>query len=640
MTVPEPVPAARHRSLVEALREHSPFDRMDEAHLVFLAERLWQARYPAGTVILDPARGSPEWLYLVSSGTVVAEAPAATPGEGGGRAQLTEGECFPLGALLTARPVLNTYRAATDADCYQLTAADFQTLLDLSPVFQDFCTRRLAHLLEQSQRLMQAQYAESTLADRSLASRLGDVIHRAPVSCPPETSLREVLARMQVEGIGAMVVTGPGAAPAGIFTLRDLLRVNVEGVELDAPIGRVMTTGLVDLPPGAAVHDAALAMARHGIRHVLVVDGGRLVGLVSEKDLFSLQQVGIKEVADGIRRAGGCDDLQRAAQGIRRLARNMLAQGLAAEPLTRLVSTLNDRLTGRIIELAGAEGALAGLRWCWLALGSEGRFEQTLATDQDNGIVFAVDESQDAHEVRVRLLPLAQRINEELDRCGFPLCKGEVMASNPKWCLSIDEWKQRFADWIERGSAEDLLHAAIFFDFRGVHGDASLADELRAWLAPAIAAIPRFLHQMAANALANKPPLGVVRDFVVASGGDYPKTINLKSNGATPFVDAARIYALAAGAPQTNTIERLRAAAASALLASDQVNAWGQAFSFIQLLRLRRQHLEADAAGDAGNHVDPDRLNDLDRRILKEAFRQARKLQTKLALDYNLYGRV
>jgi CBS domain-containing protein len=637
---PAPLPGVRAAAVIEGLRPHAPFDQMDDDQLQFLVVRLSWARYPAGSVLLDPTHGPPEWLYLVGSGAVVAEAPVDTPGVGGGRAQLVEGECFPLGALLTARPVLNTYRAIADTLCYQLPARDFQTLLDLSPVFQDFCTRRLAHLLEQSQRVIQAQYAESTMADRSLASRLGDVVRRPPVACAPDTPLREALRRMQADGIGAMAVTGPEGAPLGIFTVRDLLRVNAEGGDLDAPIGRIMTRELVTLAPDAAAHEAALAMARHGIRHILVVAEGRLIGLVSEKDLFSLQQVGIKDVAEGITRANACDDLQRAAQGIRRLARHMLAQGLAAEPLTRLVSTMNDRLTERVIELAGTREVLAGVRWCWLALGSEGRFEQTLATDQDNGIVFEVPEGGDAEEIRARLLPLARSINEELDRCGFPLCKGGVMASNPRWCLTLSEWRRQFAGWVYRGGVEDVLHAAIFFDFRGVHGDVGLARALRDWLGPTVAANPRFLHYLAANALENRPPLGLVRDFVVASGGSYPNTINLKMNGATPFVDAARIYALAGAVAQTNTVERLRAAAAGGRFDPAEAEAWSQAFSFIQLLRLRRQHLEPGAAGEAGNRVDPERLNELDRRILKESFRQARKLQTRLALDFGLYGRV
>jgi signal-transduction protein with cAMP-binding, CBS, and nucleotidyltransferase domain len=138
----------------------------------------------------------------------------------------------------------------------------------------------------------------------------------------------------------------------------------------------------------------------------------------------------------------------------------MLERGAAAEQLTYLISTLNDLLTIRVIELELHASGLAGVRLCWLALGSEGRFEQTLVTDQDNGIVFAADGDTDT--LRARLLPFAQRVNETLARCGFPLCKGGIMAGNPQWCLSVDEWRHRFDLWIDSGNPEALLHSTIF----------------------------------------------------------------------------------------------------------------------------------------------------------------------------------
>jgi len=142
-----------------------------------------------------------------------------------------------------------------------------------------------------------------------------------------------------------------------------------------------------------------------------------------------------------------------------------------------------------------------------MALGSEGRFEQTLNTDQDNAIVFAVPDGMTADQAREILLPVARRINEALAQCGFPLCKGEIMASNPKWCLSLNEWKRTFGDWIGGGSPEQLLNASIFFDFRALYGAEKLAEELRGWLAHVASDNSRFLHLMAENALRNRPPL-------------------------------------------------------------------------------------------------------------------------------------
>lgn len=201
------------------------------------------------------------------------------------------------------------------------------------------------------------------------------------------------------------------------------------------------------------------------------------------------------------------------------------------------------------------------------------------------------------------------------------------MASNPKWCLSLEEWRGVFLNWITNGSPEALLHASIFFDFRPICGANALADELRSWLARVAADQPRFLHQMAENALVNRPPLGVLRDFVV--GREHK--LDLKVNGITPFVDAARIFALANGVAHTNTVARLRYSAEAINVKAVELEGWVNAFLYIQMLRLRH-HYE----GSMDNLIDPESLNELDRRILKEAFRQARKVQAKLAQIYQL----
>jgi len=434
-----------------------------------------------------------------------------------------------------------------------------------------------------------------------------------------------------------MVVVDGENRPLGIFTLHDVLdRVAISRADLEAPISRVMTTGLITLPPQATGYDAALAMVRQGIRHVLVVENGRLAGIVSEKDLFSLQRISMRQLSSGIKAATGIEQLAQFSADISQLAQNMLAQGVAAEQLTQFIASLNDVLTQRIIDLEFENEDLAGIEFCWLAIGSEGRHEQTFSTDQDNGIIFTIPDGMDADQVRQRLLPVARRVNEALDRCGFPLCKGDIMASNPMWCLSLEEWRQRFARWIDAGDPESLLHGAIFFDFRPLHGKSELAAELRDWLLKHVRRNTRFLHQMAANALQNRPPLGLFRDFVVDTKGEHRDTIDLKLNGTTPFVDAARIYSLASGVDSTNTAQRLRLVAPLLKFPAEEVEAWVEAFLYIQMLRLQHQHLESRQGKPMDNRINPYELHELDRHILKESFKQARKLQSRLALDYQV----
>ena len=603
---------------------HAPFDRMEASHLAWMIERMSLAYYAKDEVILSPEHGKVERFLVIKQGLVAGEQKLADSGIPW--LELNVGECFPLGALLASRPVAGLYRAGRDTFCYELAASDFHILLGMSVPFRDFCTRRIANLLEQSKQIMQAQYAQSSSELQSFSSTLASLLRGKPVTCSPETSVREVLTLMHEFRVGAMIAVGPDGHPLGILTLPDVLaRIALPEADIDQPVIGFMSRKLATLPSHAPAHEAAFAMARQGCRHVLVVDGGRLTGIVAEKDLFALQRVGLRQTGEAIRHAEDMPALQQAASDIRHLAHNMMAQGVAAEQLTQFISTFNDQLTSRVVELEWQAAGISNA--CWIALGSEGRVEQTLSTDQDNALIFSVPEGMTADLVRERLLPVARNINENLALCGYPLCKGNVMASNPAWCLSLEEWRGVFLSWITNGSPAALLHASIFFDFRPICGEHELADELRSWLARVAADQPRFLHQMAENALVNRPPLGVLRDFVV--GREHK--LDLKVNGITPFVDAARIFALANGVADTNTVARLRQCAGAINVKAVEVEGWVNAFLYIQMLRLRHHH-----EGLMDNLIDPGTLNELDRRILKEAFRQARKVQAKLAQIYQL----
>ena len=624
-----PLANSLHRATLEALRRQAPFSAMAEDEVLWLVQRLSVAYFARDVVLLEPADAPPDSLFIIKQGTV-----SGDTAEGQTVLQLATGEMFPLGALLAGRGAANRYVAETDTFCYLLAAADFHSLLAKSAEFNDFCTRRIASLLEESHRAVQAEYALALDDDSRFARPLASLVQHTPLSTWASTPLADALAAMEAARVGSVVVTDEAMQPVGILTLKDVLaRVTLAGVPLATPIADVMTPRPATLSADAPVADALVLMARQGIHHIPLVRNGRLVGVVSEKDVFALRRLSVEGITAAIARSEDPASLPARAHDIGDLAHSLLAQGMDAENLTAIISSLNDRLTERIITLEyQTDDALIGLRWCWLALGSEGRMEQTLATDQDNALIFAAaDDAQ-----REALRAFALRVNYRLDACGFPLCKGGIMASNPKWCLSLADWQQQFTQWIDHGSPDALLHASIFFDFRPLTGDAALALDLRAWLNRAAQKNPRFLHQMAGNALRNRPPLGVVRDFVLSEDNAHPHTIDLKLNGATPFVDAARIFALAAGSPQTNTAKRLREAAHALHIPDTELADWNRAFHFLQLLRLRHQHGQQRAGIPPDNHLDPDTLNPLDRRILKEALRQARKVQARLAMDYTL----
>jgi CBS domain-containing protein len=620
------------------LRRHPPFDEMEESALRAVAPRLKLAYFPAGTTILAPDHGEPAHLYIVQRGLVHVAPIALFGGTPAMAIALRPGECFSLGALLESRAVSDPYVAAADTFCYLLAGEDFAWLLGESARFREYGTRYLASLLKESRKLLRMQHSGAAAEEPVMARSLRSLVRRAPVMCAGETPLATALETMKTEKIGSMLVHDGAGALIGMLTDRDVLeRVALERRDLAQPIRSVMTPHPRTLRADDTAYDAALLIARHGIRHVPVVEDGRTIGIVTERDLFALQGASVGGVQRSIAQADNRGDLVAAARDIRGLAQDLFAHGLSAEQLTRLMSTLNDALTRRVVDLERARHELAGIQWCWLAFGSEGRYEQTIATDQDSGLIFADAPGRTADAVRERLVPFARSVNEALDACGFPLCKGEIMAGNPRWCLSRAEWQLQFELWIATTDPAALLGAAIFFDFRPLHGEAALAESLRAALLAMTAATPRFLRQLAEQAIARQPPLGLFSDFATEDAELAPHSIDLKASGARLFVDAARVLALAAATADTNTAQRLRTAGARLNMSEREIASALDAFFFIQGLRLRAQlAAEAAGAGAPPNRIDPDTLNEVDRRILKESFRQARKLQTRLALDYGL----
>lgn len=616
------------------LRAYPPFAQMEEEALGFLAQHLELGYYPAGAIILDPAQSAPVTFFIIQRGSVQV-VPFNRSQRGDPQpVNLGPGECFSVGALLEKRAVMSPYTAAADTFCYELAADRFPELLERSPVFSAFATRYLTSMLRESRKLLRMNFTSAAAEQQAMNRPLGALVARTAVTCPPQTGIGDVLRIMQGRKIGSMLVVDAENRLVGIFTRHDVLdRVALAQCDLSRPISEVMTPHPLTLPAEASAYEAALLIAHRGIRHVPVCDDGRLVGVVTERDLFALQRVSLRAINRTIADAVSIDELRRAAEDIRRLARSLLGQGVAAEQLTLIISTLNDALTCRILDIERTAFGLDGLRWCWLAFGSEGRYEQTVSTDQDNGLIF--DGEEPPESLRQRLLPFAQAVNRDLDACGFPLCRGNIMAGNPQWCLSLEEWRQQFGRWIDNTDPQALLGAVIFFDFRPLHGDDSLARALREHLIGLARGNSRFQRQLAQYALEARPPLGRISDFVTEDAGDYRGTIDLKKSGARLFTDAARVLALAAGVAHTSTAQRLRQAGPLLNMPPGEVASIIEGFFFLQGLRLSAQMAKAPAEYGV-NRIHPDRLNEVDRRILKESLRQARKLQSRLELDYRL----
>jgi CBS domain-containing protein len=623
---------------LQFLQRFPPFNQMEHSHLAYLVEQCQLRFYASGESIVKPTDGPVEHFYIVKQGRVVGERQHLVKPSVETTFEITSGECFPLAALLGERATRTEHLAGEDTFCLQLNKAAFIRVFSLSAVFRDFALRGVSSLLDQVNQQVRQRAVETLGTQYSLNTPLGELAMRHPVVCSADTPLRDAVRLMHEQQVGSIVVIDPQRYPTGIFTLRDLRQVVAAAdADLGAPIERHMTARPFYLSPQASAFDAAMAMTERHIAHVCLVENQRLCGVVSERDLFSLQRVDLVHLARTIRHAPRLDTLVSLRGEITQLVERMLAHGASSTQITQIITLLNDHTVCRVIELVLAERGDPGVPFSWLCFGSEGRREQTLHTDQDNGILFEAQSSAEANAIRERLLPLAHYINQCLAQCGFTLCKGNVMAGNPELCLSRSEWARRFAGFIREASPENLLGSSIYFDLRVVWGDERGCEQLRQGLLEQVAENRIFQRMLADNALRQRPPVGRLREFVLTrQGNDKAATLDLKVQGLTPFVDGARLLALANGIGACNTLERLRQLVAKGIIAPLDGAAYEEAYHFIQQTRMQQHQHQARDNLPYSNRLDPDSLNHLDRRILRESLRQAQRLQSSLTLRYQL----
>lgn len=489
------------------------------------------------------------------------------------------------------------------------------------------------------------------LTELAMDTRVGQLVRKSPLVCLPSTPLQQVFEAMEREKAGSMLVADEAGSIQGILTRYDLIkRILLPKLPLSTPIRQVMSTGIKTIDADSGALEAMLMMARFRVRHLPVLQHGFLVGMVSERDLFNFQRSSLRILSSTVEQAETIPDLKLCAGEVLSLARRLMAQGVAATSLARLVSHLNDAMTRRVIsivehQLSAELGPLPS--WSWLALGSEGREEQTVATDQDNAIIF----EGDGPTHRETFKTLAAAVNQGLADIGFPLCKGGVMAMHDKWCRSVDEWKGLLQGWFRSPQPEALLDANIFFDFRGLYGETRLADELRAWLSGQVGEHKLFVRSLAQDAIrdevgtlgCNSVAISVAR--ALRKRGYLmewlaPSKFEMKRSGTAPVVYFARVLALANGVSATSTDERFKLLADQRAMSESESHQMRDAFNVLQRYRLKAQLVYAARAdkenqGDVSpNILSLDELSSHEIEQLSEALSTLSGLRARLEMDF------
>jgi PAS domain S-box-containing protein len=465
-------------------------------------------------------------------------------------------------------------------------------------------------------------------------SKLG----RDALVCSIEESVSQVTRRMTERNVTAALVasTEAGGAMLGIVTDRDLrARVLAENLPLETPIRTVMSAPLTKIPEDSLVYEALMRMEEKGVRHLAVEDrNGQIVNVVDYKSLVQFQRYGPIVLAREIERAANPAEVAHHAGRTPPLVKSLLDSSARPRHVTNMLASLCDSSTARLVELAVAELGEPPAEFAFIAMGSQGRQEQTLVTDQDNGIIYAQNPGGNPAEVNRYFLRLGEKVCQGLDAAGYPYCRGGVMASQPRWCRSLSEWVAGFSAWIQKAEPQEIIDLSIFFDFRTVYGQGELTRELRLAIHNALAHEPAFFHHFAQNALAFKPPFRLLGSIYLGGGAtEHAGEINLK-DAMMPMVGFARLYALQHRVPQTHTLERIEALTERGIIQPASRDEIVAAYDFLMQLRLQTQASALQAGKTPANIVHPSRLGYIQKELLNQAFAQIAAVQKKVSYDF------
>lgn len=458
------------------------------------------------------------------------------------------------------------------------------------------------------------------------------LIQRKPITLPLNASVRDVARTMREHSVSSILLVQEGQL-VGLVTDRDLRnRVVAESLDLSRPAADIASLNPITLDQRSPAFEALLLMTRHNIHHVPVMDGQRLVGMLTASDLMRQQSTSPMYLARDIHRQSTLEGLVGIGQQVKALQNHLSAANTSAYNTGHIITAITDAITTRLLQLGEAQLGPAPIDYVWVAAGSQARNEQTAKSDQDNCMVL--DDRYDEAVHGPYFKALSQFVCDGLDACGYIYCPGEMMAMTDTWRQPQKRWADYFARWTSQPDPKALMLTCVFFDLRAIHGKSELLDNLRGDVLKRTQGNTLFLAHMVGNALTHQPPLGMFKGISTIRSGEHKGTIDLKHTGVVPIVDLARIYALAGGDAAVNTHDRLTSAAAGGAISEQSARDLRDALEFIAYTRIQHQARQISRAESPDSFLNPADVSNFERSQLKDAFTVVQSLQSVLAQRY------
>ena len=614
-----------------------PFTFLPEEEIEHAAGSLSRVSYPKGTVLFVQGKTRVGYLYILQKGA--AERYYEEKGEKTMREILSEGGIYGgISILLNDGLSVRTMAVVVDSTFCVLPSQVFFDICKKHSSFSDFFSDTFG------KRMLSRSYAAiiaKTLLPKADSLQffnqpLSQIYSRNPVFCDADVSIRDAANAMARQQSSYAFIRSTAPEQVGIVTEKDFARkVIARGYPIDKPVGSIMSAPLRTISEKALVFEAMMTMMEEDFQHVGVVDAHEnIIGMLSNKDILAYQGQSPLFLLREIQLAPGMDKIIEKHLQLAGLVRSLIHNGATARNVTRFITTVSDTILNKLMSMTLDETGPPPVPFVFMIMGSEGRQEQTLKTDQDNAIIYRDPQPAEAEAVGRYFRKFADIACTFLNQAGYDFCTGDVMAKNPKWCQPLSQWKTYFSEWIHAAEAEDLLQASIFFDFRRGFGEESLITELRQHLFASLDGWSGFFRHMTENALSFKPPLGFFRNFVVESKGRHRNAFDIKS-AMTPIVDFARVYALKNSIEETNTLERLDQLRIRKIISLKDYEELEKAYSFLMQLRFVRQ-ITAVMHDDVNpdNYINPKKLTHIEQTMLKEIFKRVEKFQAKMNFEF------
>lgn len=635
---PPVIPQIPHAEFLPILlKSIDPFSFLPEEEIDKLSNELFLVKYPKGTLLFVQGRSPVAHLHILQKGA--AQRYYERNNQKTMIGVLGQGDSFGgISMLLNDSIAIRSLDITEESYFYLLKRERFLELCLNYPAFSEYFTDIFGkRMLNRSYAAIIAKTVpHDAEALQFFNQSIETICNRNVIFGADHMSIQAAAQAMRAADSSFIFIQNDDGATIGILTEQDLTRkVIAGGIDIKRAVADIISTPLLVISEQALVFEALMAMLQNDVRHLAVENNRKdVTAVVRQREFLVAQGHSHLFLIGEIANAKQIEEIERCRNQIPLLVRDLIANGANAKNVNRFITAVSDVITNRVMQMVLEQSDAPPVPFAFMVMGSEGRGEQTLKTDQDNAIVYADCDADTAEKVNAYFLTVGQKVTAMLDQVGYAYCIGNVMARNPKWCQPLSVWKGYFSNWIHTAEPEDLLQASIFFDFRFAYGDAVLVDQLRAHLFNALEGWSGFFRHLTENGLYFKPPLGFFRNFVVESKGKHRHRLDIKS-AMTPIVDFARIYALKHKIAETNTLERLRVLRRRKVLSSAEYEELEKGYGFLMQMRFVRQVTAAlDEKMPPDNFINPKKLTRIEQTMLKEIFRRIEKFQAKMNFEF------